>query len=73
MSAAALARNLGVPTNRVTAILKGQRSITAETALRLSHYFGTSPNFWLNLQNLYDLRIAKQKMGPSARPPRLVA
>jgi antitoxin HigA-1 len=73
MSAAALARNLGVPTNRVTSILKGQRSITAETALRLSHYFGTSPNFWLNLQNLYDLRIAEQKMGPPVRPPRLVA
>jgi addiction module HigA family antidote len=73
MSAAALARNLGVPTNRITAILKGQRSITAETALRLSHYFGTSPNFWLNLQNLYDLRIAEQKIGPATRPPRLVA
>ncbi|MGA2851941.1 MAG: HigA family addiction module antitoxin [Terracidiphilus sp.] len=73
MSAASLARNLGVPTNRITAILKGQRSITADTALRLARFFGTSPNFWLNLQILYDLRIAEQKFDPSNPPPRLVA
>lgn len=73
MSAAALARNLAVPTNRVTAILKGQRSVTADTALRLARFFGTSPNFWLNLQNLYDLRIAEQKLDPSNPPPSLVA
>jgi addiction module HigA family antidote len=73
MSASALARKLGVPTNRITAILNGERSISADTALRLAHFFGTSANFWLNLQVLYDLRIAEQKTGPFIRPPRLVA
>jgi addiction module HigA family antidote len=63
MSAAALARNLGVPTNRITQILNGQRAITGDTALRLAHFFGTSPEFWLNLQNLYELRMAQQKTG----------
>lgn len=63
MSAAQLSRHLGVPTNRVTAILKGQRSITGDTALRLAHFFGTTPEFWLNLQSLYDLRLAQQKSG----------
>ena len=65
MSASELARKLGVPANRVTAILHGQRSITGDTALRLGHFFGTSPRFWLNLQNLFDLRVAEQKSGPS--------
>jgi antitoxin HigA-1 len=65
MSAAALSRQLGVPTNRVTGILNGQRSITGDTALRLAHFFGTSPEFWLNLQSLYDLRLAQQKSGQS--------
>ena len=50
MSAAALARQLQVPTNRITAIINGQRAITGDTALRLAHFFGTSPEFWLNLQ-----------------------
>jgi antitoxin HigA-1 len=63
MSAAELSRQLGVPTNRVTGILNGQRSITGDTALRLAHFFGTTPEFWLNLQNLYELRLAKQKSG----------
>jgi addiction module HigA family antidote len=63
MSAAELSRQLGVPTNRVTGILNGQRSITGDTALRLAHFFGTSPEFWLNLQSLYDLRLAQQKGG----------
>jgi antitoxin HigA-1 len=63
MSAAELARNLGVPTNRVTQILNGQRAITGDTALRLAHFFGTTPAFWLNLQNLYELRLAEQKAG----------
>jgi antitoxin HigA-1 len=67
MSAAELARQLKVPTNRITAILNGQRSITGDTALRLAHFFGTSPEFWLNLQGLYDLRVAKQKSGKSIR------
>ena len=56
MSAAALARQLKVPTNRITHILNGERSITGDTALRLGHWFGTSAEFWLNLQNLYELR-----------------
>src|SRR5437660_4990448 len=67
LSAAELARQLKVPTNRITAILNGQRSITGDTALRLSHFFGTTPEFWLNLQSLYDLRIAEQKSGKSIR------
>lgn len=63
MSAAQLARNLGVPTNRVTGILNRQRAITGDTALRLGHYFGTSAEFWLNLQSLYELRLAQKKLG----------
>lgn len=63
MSAAELSRRLAVPTNRVTGILNGRRSITGDTALRLAHFFGTSPEFWLNLQSLYDLRLAQQKCG----------
>ncbi len=58
ISAAELARQLHVPTNRVTEILKGRRSITGDTALRLGHFFGTSPEFWMNLQKIYDLRLA---------------
>ena len=63
MSAAELARRLKVPTNRVTAILNGQRAISGDTALRLAHFFGTSPQFWLNLQNLYEIRLAEEKSG----------
>ncbi len=63
ISSAALARQLQVPTNRVTEILKGRRSITGDTALRLGHFFGTSPEFWMNLQKLYDLRLAESKSG----------
>jgi addiction module HigA family antidote len=65
MSAAELARKLDVPTNRVTQILNGTRSITGDTALRLAHFFGTSPEFWLNLQSQYEVRIARQKAGKS--------
>ena len=72
MSAAELARKLGVPTNRVTQILNGTRSITGDTALRLAHFFGTSAEFWLNLQSLYDLRVAQQSAGKSIQAlPRL--
>ena len=72
MSAAELARKLGVPTNRVTQILNGTRSVTGDTALRLAHFFGTSPQFWPNLQNLYDLRLAQKKAGKSVKTlPRL--
>ena len=72
MSAAELARKLDVPTNRITGILNGQRAITGDTALRLAHFFGTSAEFWLNLQSLYELRIAQKKAGQSIRVlPRL--
>ena len=72
MSAAELARKLDVPTNRITGILNGQRGITGDTALRLAHFFGTSAEFWLNLQSLYELRIAQKKAGRSIRAlPRL--
>jgi addiction module HigA family antidote len=67
LSAAELARRLGVPTNRVTSILNGRRAITGDTALRLAHFFGTSAEFWLNLQNLYELRLAEQKSGRSIK------
>jgi len=67
MSAAGLARKLGVPTNRITSILNGQRSITGDTALRLAHFFGTSAEFWLNLQSLYELRLAQQRAGKSIK------
>ena len=63
LSANAFAKALGVPTNRITTILKGQRGISADTALRLSQYFGTSPKFWMNLQQSYDLKIAMEKNG----------
>jgi addiction module HigA family antidote len=78
MSAAELARNMEVPTNRIAQILNGQRSITGDTALRLAHFFGTAPEFWLNLQNLYELRLAQQKAGeaikglPSLKQPNSV-
>lgn len=72
MSASALARQIRVPTNRVTHILNGQRAITGDTALRLGHFFGTSPEFWLNLQTIHDLRVAQRKAGTSIRNlPRL--
>lgn len=72
MSAAELARNLGVPTNRITGILNGQRGITGDTALRLAHFFGTSAELWLNLQSLYELRVAQRKLGKSIKAlPRL--
>jgi antitoxin HigA-1 len=67
MSAAELARHLNVPANRITEILNGQRAITGDTALRLAHFFGTSPEFWLNLQSLYELRLAEQKAGKAIR------
>jgi antitoxin HigA-1 len=72
MSAAELARKMDVPTNRVTQILNGTRAITGDTALRLAHFFGTSAQFWLNLQSLYELRLAQEKAGKSIKGlPRL--
>jgi antitoxin HigA-1 len=67
MSAAELARQLDVPTNRITQIMNGTRAITGDTALRLAHFFGTSAEFWLNLQSLYDLRVAHEKAGKSIK------
>ena len=72
LSAAALARQIEVPTNRITGIVNGQRAVTGDTALRLAHFFGTSPEFWLNLQTLYELRKAQQTAGVAiSRLPRL--
>ncbi|MCS6290304.1 MAG: HigA family addiction module antidote protein [Nitrospira sp.] len=59
-----LARNIGVPPGRISAIVNGKRAITADTALRLAKYFGTSSELWLGLQSEYDLRIAKRTIGP---------
>ena len=72
MSAAELARKITVPTNRITQILNGTRAITGDTALRLAHFFGTSAQFWLNLQSLYELRLAQERVGKSIKAlPRL--
>lgn len=63
-----LARSLRVPTNRISAIVNGTRSITADSALRLAHYFGTSPQYWMNLQANCDLQRTEQESGdPSPR------
>ena len=67
MSAAELARRLKVPTNRVTSILNGQRAVSGDTALRLGHFFGTTPQFWLNLQSLYEIRLAEEKSGKAIK------
>ncbi|MBV9550924.1 MAG: HigA family addiction module antidote protein [Alphaproteobacteria bacterium] len=67
ISAAELARQLNIPTNRITAIINGQRAVTADTALRLSHYFGMSAQFWLNSQVLYELRLAENEKGAEIR------
>jgi addiction module HigA family antidote len=63
ISANALAKYLAVPPNRITFILNGKRAITADTALRLAKFFGTTPEFWLNLQSDYDLKQAIKKNG----------
>lgn len=63
ITAAQLARDIKVPANRVTGILHLTRAITADTALRLGRYFGTSPEFWMNLQQIYELRRAEQEIG----------
>jgi addiction module HigA family antidote len=63
-----LARDIDVPVSRIAAIVKGERAITADTALRLGAYFGTSPELWLNLQTSYDLRKARQTIWPKVKP-----
>lgn len=62
-----LARQLRVPPNRITQILHGKRAITGDTALRLGHWFGTSAQFWLNLQSAYDIRVAEKTTGAQIR------
>ena len=66
LSARALARELGVPSNRITAILVGDRGITAETAILLGQRFGVSAEFWLNLQMMHELEAARQHMRGAA-------
>jgi addiction module HigA family antidote len=75
ISAAELARRLHVPANRISQILAGKREITADTALRLGRWFGTGPAIWLNLQQAYDLDLARQRLGDAldAIEPRMVA
>jgi antitoxin HigA-1 len=63
VTAAELSRQIDVPVNRITGIIHGQRGITADTALRLGHWFGTTPQFWMNLQQLYELRLAENEVG----------
>ena len=63
ITATELARQLAVPPNRITQIIQGRRSITGDTALRLAHWFGTDPQFWLNLQSSYEIDMAVQQVG----------
>lgn len=58
-----LSRQIGVPPNRISQIIQGKRAITGDTALRLGHWFKSSPEFWLNLQTTYDLRVASKEVG----------
>jgi addiction module HigA family antidote len=67
LSANALAQALGVPANRVSGIVAGKRAVTADTALRLARAFKTSPEFWLNLQQAFDLRTAERTVGYAVR------
>jgi addiction module HigA family antidote len=57
------ARQIGVPPNRISQIIAGKRGVTGDTALRFGHWFGTEPQFWLNLRSAYEIRIAAQKAG----------
>jgi antitoxin HigA-1 len=63
MSAYALAKALHVPVNRITAILAGERAVSADTALRLARFFGTTAEFWMNLQGAHDLELARSEQG----------
>ncbi|MCU0974660.1 MAG: HigA family addiction module antitoxin [Burkholderiales bacterium] len=62
-----LSRQIRVPANRISQIINGKRAITGDTALRLAHWFGSSPQFWMNLQALYDVRVAEQQAGTEIR------
>ena len=67
LSASALARAIKVPPNRISQIMQGKRAITGDTALRLGHWFGMNPQFWLNLQSQFDLRVADAEAGKEVR------
>ncbi len=67
VSQAAFARNIRVPSNRISQIVAGKRSISGDTALRLGHWFGMEPQFWMNLQAQFDLAIADQEVGQAVR------
>lgn len=67
MSVNALAKKLHVPATRLNEVVRGRRGVTADTALRLARYLGTSAQFWLNLQSIYDLRMAERSNGLSIR------
>ncbi len=67
LNANTLAKAIGVPPNRVTAILKGQRGITGDTAVRLGAFFNTSAEFWMNLQKTYELRLAEKALPEKVR------
>ena len=73
MSARALAKGLGVPANRITEIMRGERDVSADTAIRLGRYFRTDPRFWLNLQSAYDLSKAQIQNNYSTVRPRSAA
>ncbi|MFZ5736903.1 MULTISPECIES: HigA family addiction module antitoxin [Rhodopseudomonas] len=73
LSARALAKDLGVPANRLTEIMRGSRDVSADTAIRLGRYFGTDPRFWLNLQAAHDLSKAEQTTDYKSIVPRAVA
>lgn len=70
-----LARQIGVPANRITQIVKGQRGVTGDTAVRLGHWFCMSPEFWMNLQSDYEIKLASRQLGQSLErmPKRNVA
>lgn len=67
ISATEFARQIGVPANRISQLLRGQRDITADTALRIGHFFGTSAEFWMSLQNVYEIRLAQRKSGKAIK------
>ena len=78
ITATELSRQIGVPPNRISQIIQGKRAITGDTALRLGHWFKTNPQFWLNLQTAYDLRVATTEIGRTVarlptRPEKRVA
>ena len=63
ISARELARQIDVPPNRITQIIRGERGISGDTALRLAHWFGTSPEFWIGMQKTYELNLARKQVG----------